>query len=147
MGSWRFSFSSLAWKSSASFWLVTFPLSAMRHSRWPLRSAGWWCQPRSTRSSGVRHGGIYALLGVGLWLALLHSGVHATIAGVLLAAVVPARTRIDEDEFLLRGREALDEFERACGPATTVLTNPAQQEAIARLEELGDQAQAPLVTL
>jgi len=98
-------------------------------------------------AAGVRHGGVYALLGVALWLALLHSGVHATIAGVLLAIAVPARTRIDEGEFLLRGREALDDFERACGPATTVLTNPAQQEAIARLEELGDQAQAPLVTL
>ncbi len=98
-------------------------------------------------ASGVRHGAVYALLGVALWLALLHSGIHATIAGVLLAIVVPARTRIDEDEFLLRGREALDDFERACGPATTVLSNPAQQEAIARLEQLGDQAQAPLVML
>ncbi|HEX6816223.1 MAG TPA: Na+/H+ antiporter NhaA [Gemmatimonadaceae bacterium] len=97
--------------------------------------------------AGVRHGAVYALLGVALWLALLHSGVHATIAGVLLAVVVPVRTRIDEDEFLLRGREALDDFERACGPATTVLSNPAQQEAIARLEQLGDQAQAPLVML
>lgn len=98
-------------------------------------------------AAGVRHGAVYAVLGVALWLALLHSGIHATIAGVLLAIVVPARTRIDEDEFLLRGREALDDFERACGPATTVLTNPAQQEAIARLEQLGDQAQAPLVML
>ena len=98
-------------------------------------------------AAGVRHGAVYALLGVALWLALLHSGIHATIAGVLLAIAVPARTRIDEGEFLLRGREALDEFERACGPATSILTNPAQQDAIARLEELGDQAQAPLVTL
>jgi NhaA family Na+:H+ antiporter len=98
-------------------------------------------------AAGVRHGGVYAILGVALWVALLHSGIHATIAGVLLAIAVPARTRIDDTEFLFRGRNALDEFERACGPATTVLTNPAQQEAIARLEELGDQAQAPLVTL
>lgn len=52
--------------------------------------------------AGVRHLSVYLLLALGLWLAVLNSGVHPTIAGIAAAFTLPDRRDSAGDSPLLR---------------------------------------------
>lgn len=43
---------------------------------------------------------LYVVLAIGVWAAMLASGVHATVAGILVALTIPVRARIEPDQFL-----------------------------------------------
>lgn len=60
---------------------------------------------------GIRNILFYAIIGiVGVWIAFLLSGVHATIAAVLAAFVIPANVGIKENIFIERIKNSINKF-------------------------------------
>ncbi|MGH6930438.1 MAG: Na+/H+ antiporter NhaA [Dongiaceae bacterium] len=65
---------------------------------------------------GVMRTAPYALLGIVLWVCVLKSGVHATLAGVVMAVAIPLRAA--------DGRSPLQELEHALHPWIAFLVVP-----------------------
>ena len=51
---------------------------------------------------GVESKAVYLLIGIIMWVAMLKSGVHATLAGVIVAMFVPMRSKKDPDQSPLK---------------------------------------------
>ncbi len=87
---------------------------------------------------GIRKPVVYALIGVVVWWAVLNSGVHATIAGILLAFTIPANTFLKKSEFLEQSRWLLGRLEAAPDHSFE------EHSILHTLERKAEQADSPL---
>jgi NhaA family Na+:H+ antiporter len=98
-------------------------------------------------ATGVRHLWPYLFVGVVLWYFVHESGIHATVAGVVLAFVIPTNTRMNTVEFSGEARALLDQFDRTESGDFIVLTSRGQQEALFALERASEGVIAPILRL
>ena len=78
--------------------------------------------------SGFNRAWLTVIGGVILWYLIYRSGVHATIAGVLLAITVPYQTKISDDSFVTRGMQTLERYLAHSIPGMHSLGNKQQME-------------------
>ena len=96
---------------------------------------------------GVRHLWPYLLIGVVFWYFVHESGIHATVAGVVLAFTIPTHTRVNATQFSRQARALLHQFDRTETGDFLVLTSKGQQETLFALEYASEGATAPSLRL
>ena len=74
----------------------------------------------------------------GVWLGVFASGVHATVAGILVAMVIPVRAQVEPARFLSAARERLQNLESMPLTKHSMIDDERQFDAIESLHECAE---------
>lgn len=97
--------------------------------------------------AGIRHVAPYFITAILLWLAMYASGVHATLAGVLGAFTVPARSKYNPATFTSMIMRQVTDFATSQKADGNVMTNEKLYAISEHIEESARGVQTPLQRL
>ena len=89
----------------------------------------------------------YLLVGVVLWYCVFMSGVHSTIAGVLLAFTIPSGSRVNLRSFISWSGEAVQKVADAYQPEVPVSSQGNYLEAVSHFARIARQTVPPATRL
>ena len=92
---------------------------------------------------GIRSIGFYLVMCVVMWLFFLESGIHATLAGVLIATIVPSKPDLSRNDYAVAAKELLHDFDIAMERKD----DEKAQTIVAQIENLSRRTEEPLERL
>ncbi len=96
---------------------------------------------------GIRSPIPYLVVGACMWLAMMESGVHATLAGVLTAMMIPAGSKCSAPMFSKQIHELMVRFDKVHKPDKGIMENSEQQAVLRGLENGVRMMETPLQRL
>jgi NhaA family Na+:H+ antiporter len=90
--------------------------------------------------SNIRSIALYLFFGLILWVAVLKSGVHATVAGVLLGFLIPATPHKNKEQLLIRLQQGIDLLRHS----VDVQDKEEKETALHLIEDSAEKMESPL---
>jgi len=97
----------------------------------------------SLNLGGIRRPLPYAAVGALLWAAMLTSGIHATIAGIVVAFVIPIRPKFQPETFIARVRENAEMMQESIGDTADIIHNNRFRSLVTSMGDGVRLVQAP----
>lgn len=93
---------------------------------------------------GIRRPLPYIVFGLLLWLGMLESGVHATLAGVITALTVPANSLCSSEPFVRRMRQLNTKYESLGDTSLHIMQHAEKQKILQSMENFVHCMESPL---